>query len=130
MKRILKAIAYVIAAIPVLALGQCMYSEFTQPRELARLCAATTRGTSVQQVLEKAAANNSFRARTGGSAGKDDGEWFDREYLRIGEYLRKTKSLSDDYTVVFAKPGMGYYACIIVHKGHLVTDAWFEDRSS
>jgi hypothetical protein len=130
MKRTLKAIAYAIAAIPVLVLGQCMYDGIAQPRELAALCAASTRGTSVQRVLEKASANKSLWVRTGGPAGKDDREWFDREYLRLGEYLRKTKNLSDDYTVVFAKPGMGYYACIIVHRDNLVKDAWFEDRSS
>ena len=130
MKRNSAVIAYAIAAVPVLVLGQCMYKEIAQPRELAALCAATTRGTTTQQVLEKAAANESLKARTGGPAGKDDRDWFDREYLRLGEYLRKTKSLSDDYTVVFAKPGMGYHACIIVHKGNVVKEAWFEDRSS
>jgi hypothetical protein len=130
MKRALKVIGYAIAAVPVLVIGQCMYDEIAQPRELARLCAAATRGSSVHQVLEKAAANKSLKVRTGGPAGKDDREWFDRTYLGLGEYLRKTKKLSDEYTVVFAKPGMGYYACIIVQSGNLVKDAWFEDRSS
>jgi hypothetical protein len=130
MKRTGKAIAYAIAAVPVLVLGQCMYSEMAQPRELAGLCAETSSGTTVQHALGKAAANSALRARTGGPAGKNDNEWFDREYLRLGEHLRKTKNLSDDYTVIFAKPGMGYYACIIVHRGDLVKDAWFEDRSS
>ena len=68
--------------------------------------------------------------RTGGSARKDDVGWFDREYLRIGEYLRNTKRISDDYAVAFAKPGVGYYACIIVHRDNLVKDAWYEDMSS
>lgn len=43
--------------------------------------------------------------------------------------LSKTKNISDDYTVVFVKPGIGYYACIVIHKNDLITDAWFEDRS-
>lgn len=114
----------------MLLLGQCMYNEVARPRELAELCAATPPGTSVQHVLEKAAPNKALRARTGGPVGKNDNEWFDREYLRLGAYLRTTKNVSDDYTVIFAKPGVGYYACIIVHSGNLVKDAWFEDRSS
>ena len=130
MTRAGKAIAYLIAAVPVFLLGQCIYSEIAQPRELAGLCGETSRDTSVQLALDKAATNKALRARTGGPAGKNDNEWFDREYLRLGERLRKTKNLSDDYTVIFAKPGIGYYACVIVHKGDLVKDAWFEDRSS
>jgi len=130
MKRILKVIAYAIAAVPVLLLGQCVYNEIAQPRELAGLCAATSRGTSVQHALDNAAMNKALRTRTGGPEGKNDNEWFDREYLRLGKHLRTTKNLSDDYTVIFAKPGVGYYACIIVHRGNLVKDAWFEDRSS
>ena len=129
MMRTLKVIAYVIAAVPVLLFGQCAYNGIAQPRALAELCAAT-RGTGVQQALEKAATNKALRARTGGPVGKNDSEWFDREYLRLGEHLRKTKRLAGDYTVIFAKPGMGYYACIIVHSGNMVKDAWFEDRSS
>lgn len=35
-----------------------------------------------------------------------------------------------DYSVVFAKPGVGYYACIVIHKDGLVQSAWFEDHSS
>lgn len=130
MKRTLEVIRFAIVAVPVLLLGQCIYSEIAQPRALATLCATAARGTSHQQVLERANANKSFRVRTGGPTGKDDREWFDRQYLRYGEYLRKTKNLSDAYTVIFAKPGLGYYACIIVHKDNLVKDAWFEDQSS
>ena len=130
MNRTAKTIAYAIAAVPVLVLGQCMYNEIAQQRELAALCAATSRGASVKQALTTAATNKALRARTGGAAGKNKNEWFDREYLRLGERLRTAKNLSDDYTVIFAKPGMGYYACIIVHSGDLVKDAWFEDRSS
>lgn len=130
MKHTLKATLYAMAAVPIFVLGQCMYNEIAQPRELAALCAATSRGTSVQHALDKAAMNKALKARTGGPVGKDDNEWFDREYLRLGEHLRTTKNLSDDYTIVFAKPGMGYYACIVIHRGDLVKDAFYENRSS
>jgi hypothetical protein len=122
-------IGYAVIAVPVLLFAQCMYREIAEPSELAALCAAAAPGTSARQIVEKVADNRSLRVRTGGAARKDDNEWFDREYLRVGEHLRKTKSLTDDYTVVFAKPGVGYYACIVVHRDDLVKHAWFEDRS-
>ena len=125
-----KAILVVIAAVPLLFIGQCMYASVAQPAELQKLCATAKGGTSVRQALAKFAGNESFKVRTGGPAGKKDGEWFDREYLRIGDYLRKSKNIPDDYTVIFAKPGVGYYACIIVHQADVVKDAWFDDRSS
>ncbi len=129
MNKILKGIAYAAAAIPILVIGQCMYSEVSQRSGLESLCGAAKSGGTIKTFLDDAA-KTGYEVRTGGSAGKNDMEWFDREYLRLGDYLKQTKKISEDYSVVFAKPGIGYYACIIVHKNGLMQSAWFEDRSS
>jgi hypothetical protein len=130
MKHILKTVAWTIAAIPFLFLAECMYRQIAEPSQLASVCAAIAPDTSVRQVLAKVATNTSLRARTGGPAGKDDIEWFDREYLRYADYLRAKMEPADEYTVVFAKPGLGYYACVIIHRGDAAKAAWFEDNSS
>ena len=125
----LKGVAYVIAAIPLLFLAQCMYNEVSQPRALRSLCDTAKFGSTLDKFLG-GSTKSIYKVRTGGPKEKDDTEWFDREYLRIGEYLKKTKKIAEDYTVVFVKPGMGYYACIVLHKNGLVEGAWFVDRSS
>ena len=129
MNRILKVVGYTVAAIPILVIGQCMYNEVSQRSGLESLCGTAKAGSAIKRFLDDAA-KTTYKLRTGGPTGKNDTEWFDREYLRLGEYLKRAKKLSEDYTVVFAKPGIGYYACIIVHKDGLVQSAWFEDRSS
>jgi hypothetical protein len=80
-----------------------------------------------REVLERAAAYPRLKVRSGGPAGKNDSEWFDREYLRIGARL---KLPGDGYSVVFAKPGVGYSACIITHKDGVVISGSIEDRSN
>jgi hypothetical protein len=132
MKKLLKIIGNIFAAIMIvllLLLGQCIYNEVNQQRGLESLCATAKVGGTIDTFLDDTA-KTTYKVRTGGSTGKDDNEWFDREYLRIGVWLNKSKKISDDYTVVFAKPGIGYYACIVIHRDALVTSAWFEDRSS
>ncbi len=129
MNRILKIIGYTAAAIPILVIGQCVYDEVSQQRGLESLCGRAARGSAIKTLLDDAAATT-YKVRTGGPAGKSDMEWFDREYLRLGSYLRETKKMAEDYTIVFAKPGVGYYACIVVHKNGVVQNAWFEDRSN
>lgn len=114
--------------VPVLVLGQCMYTVFGQISGLQSFCGAAAAGSAIKKVLDDAA-RSPYTLRTGGPAGKNDTEWADRQYLRIGEYLKRTTKISADYTVVFAKPGIGYYACIIVHKDGVVQSAWFEDKS-
>ena len=129
MTKILKGIGYTVSAIPILVIAECMYSEVSQRSWLQSLCGTATAGTAIQRFLDNAAKTN-YKLRMGGTTGKNEAEWFDREYLRLGEYLKKTKNITEDYTVVFAKPGIGYYACIVVHKDGLVRSAWFEDRSN
>ena len=118
-----------ILAVPALFVGNCFYHEINQPRELASLCKSATPGRRITEFMAEAA-RPPFKPRTGGPVGKNPDEWFDRQYLRTGKYLVETKKMPGDYSVVFAKPGMGYYACILVHKDGVVQSAWFEDHSS
>ena len=100
-----------------------------QSSGLEELCATANDGGSVGLFLE-AAASPDFNIRKGGAGGKNEDEWFDREYLRIGNYLKSTMEVPLDYAVVFAKPGLGYYACIVTHVDDLIITASYEDRSS
>ena len=127
MNKILKGVGYTIVAIPILVIGQCVYNEVSQQNGLESLCGTATAGVAIKSFVNDAAKTH-YKLRAGGPTGKDDNEWFDREYLRLGEYVKK--DIVEDYTVVFVKPGMGYYACIVIHKDGLVRRAWFEDRSS
>jgi len=125
-----KLIACGLALVPVLVAGQCVYQEQSQRNGLESLCRKTGVGASLAAFVHEAAATPRFKVRTGGPAGKNADEWFDREYLRIGERLQKGRKTTDDYTVAFAKPGVGYYACIVAHRDGKVSASWFEDKSS
>ena len=132
MKKILKIIGYTVVAVPLLVLlliGAWVYDDISQSNKLQSICDTARIDIEVETILRNAT-KDYFTVRTGGLKGKDDKEWFDREYLRLGIYLEKAKNITDDYSIVFAKPGLGYYACIVVHKDGLVKSAWFEDRSS
>ncbi len=106
-----------------------MHNEISQRAGLEILCDTAKEGELLEKFLSHAGETN-YKMRTGGPDGKDEKDWFDREYLRLGIWLEKTRQISGDYTVIFAKPGMGYYACIIIHQNNLITSAWFEDKSS
>jgi len=99
-----------------------------QESGLKTLCANAEQGMALNKFLTEAD-KTSFKVRTGGPKGKNKNEWFDREYLRYEARLSKHKNISDDYTIVFAKPGIGFYACIVTHKNYLITSAWFEDNA-
>ena len=129
MKKWLKRISYVIVGIPMLVAAQCMFIEISEKNGLENLCATGNEGGSIESFLSDAA-NTKFNVRTGGPEGKGEDEWFDREYLRIGDQLRQVANVDGDYSVVFAKPGIGYYACIVIHNEDLIISATFEDRSS
>ena len=123
-----RVVGYGILAIPALFVGNCVFNEVSQPRGLRALCETATGGRAVRAFMEDAAAT-SYHRRAGGPAGKNEDEWFDRQYLRIGKSLAESKNIRGDYSVVFAKPGIGYYACIVVHDGGVIDSAWFEDHS-
>ena len=125
----MKVLGYAILAIPVMFVGNCVYNEVSQPSGLRALCDTATSGRTIKAFMDDAAAT-AFHRRAGGPAGKNEDEWFDRQYLRIGKYLAEEKKMPGDYSVVFAKPGMGYYACIVMHDGGVIRSAWFENHSS
>lgn len=127
MKLLLKRIAYAIAFVLLLIVGRFVYEQISQPMRLESLCGTAKMGETIKPFLD-AVATTDYKLRTGGPSGGNEDDWFDREYLRIGTRLKQTKNISDDYTVVFAKPGVGYYACIIVHTNGTVRSAWFEDH--
>jgi hypothetical protein len=129
--RLLKWLAiaiFTVFGLSILIVAIWIYDENRQARELQSLCATANVGTQVDAFLGKAT-KTKFRVRTGGPAGKDEDEWFDREYLRIGRWLNN-RDITDDYTVVIAKPGLGYYACVVIHQDSRIISASFEDRSS
>ena len=129
---LLKGTVYLVFFAVVLIVGLLVYwvkEDVRQSNELEELCATANDGGSVGLFLETAASPD-FKVRKGGVDGKDEAEWFDREYLRIGNYMQNTIEVPLDYAVVFAKPGLGYYACIVTHDDDLIVTANFEDRSS
>jgi hypothetical protein len=126
-KPVSKAIALIVVAIPVAFLGNCAYQEYSQHAAARHVCSEATPGSRLAPVLERASAYSRLKVRSGGPAGKNDSEWFDREYLRIGARL---KLPDDGYSVVFAKPGVGYSACILRHKDGVIMSGSFEDRSN
>jgi hypothetical protein len=127
MKPASKAIALIVVAVPVAFLGNCAYQEYSQHAAARDVCGEAKPGTRLATVLERASAYPRLKVRSGGPAGKNDSEWFDREYLRIGARL---KLPGDGYSVVFAKPGVGYSACILHHKDGVIISGSIEERSN
>ena len=127
MKLVLKSLAWLGAAGVALILGQCAYLRISEPRQLRALCQSAHPGSAVGDLLD-AARGTRFKVRTGGAAGKRDTDWFDRQTLALADAVRKRSPGAADYSVVFAKPGIGYYACVVTHAGGRVQDAWFEDH--
>jgi hypothetical protein len=123
-----RTVLAIVVGLPVLFLGSCVYRMVSQINGLKDLCRQATPGTPLTQVVEGAAINSAFRLRTGGDNGKNEGEWFDREYLRIGKELREARKVMSDYTVVFAKPGIGYYACVVTHRDGRIETATYLSR--
>ena len=122
-----KAIAVVAIVLPVVFVGNCAYQEYSQHAAARELCSEAKPGSRLAAVLERAAAYPRLKVRTGGPGGKSESEWFDREYLRIGARLGLP---ADGYSVVFAKPGVGYSACILKHREGLILSGTFEDRAN
>lgn len=119
-----RTVLAIVVGIPVLLLGSCVYRMGSQISGLRELCRQATPGAPLSQVAESAARESAFRLRTGGAKGKNESEWFDREYLRIGKD-REARKVMGDYTVVFAKPGIGYYACEVTHRDGRVETATY-----
>lgn len=72
-----RLLVFAILVIPALFVGKCFYDEVSQPRALASLCKSATPGRRMTDFMSDAA-RPPFRPRTGGAAGKNPDEWFDR----------------------------------------------------
>lgn len=129
MRKLLKTGAIFVIAVPVLLVAQCVYLEVSQQSALEALCTQIAIGSAAGSLAAEVE-KTPFQIRSNDGRGKDESDWFEREYSRIGVWLQRSKAISDNYTVIFAKPGMGYYACIVLHRDNTVSKAWFEDRSS
>ena len=118
----MKPIHYVIIALPLLLPGYYVYRYGSQIHTLRTLCATANTGSPIKTFLESAA-KTGLIVRTGGPVGKNKDEPFDRDYLRDGERLKRKKNPPDDYTVVYAKPGIGIAGCVVSHLNGSITNA-------
>ena len=118
----MKVVNYVLIAIPLLIPGYCVYRMGSQIHSLRTLCAQAQIGSPIKTFLDSAA-KTGLDVRAAGPLGTNQNSPFEREYQRMGEYLRKVKKSSDDYTVVYAKPGIGLAQCLVLHRDGSITDA-------
>ena len=125
----LKITSSILVITLILFLAQCVYVEISQREKLFSLCENSGVGKKISSIL-KEATSTAFQIRSETMHSDTEGDWFNREYNRILEQANKDKNSSKAYVVIFAKPGIGYYACIIEHAAGLVTKSRFEDRSS
>ena len=122
--RLLRWMLLALIVIPVLVLATCVGREVQVSGELESLCGDLDPGHSLAGVT-----TSGFEARYDRvpEAGED---WFDREYRRIQVQESDGVPGVDRLLVLFAKPGIGYYACIVRHRDGKVTSARYVDRSS
>ena len=122
--RLLRWMLLVLIVIPVLVLATCVGREVLVSGELEGLCGDLDPGRPLADVTTSGFETRSTRV-------PEDGEdWFDREYRRIQTKESDGVAGLDDLMVLFAKPGLGYYACIVRHRDGRVTSARYVDRSS
>jgi hypothetical protein len=122
--RLLRWMLLVLVVIPVLVVASCIGGEMLVSGELEDLCGDLDPGRPLDVVT-----TSGFETRS--THVPEDGEdWFDREYRRIQAQESGGMVESDALIVLFAKPGLGYYACIVRHREGRVTSARYVDRSS
>jgi hypothetical protein len=122
--RVLRWLIYAVVLVPVLALVTCVVQEGVVKHGLADACAGLAPGTPLADVPA-----SRYESRAGTALG-GDAWWFDREYRRILAMEGLDEPGADGLLVLFAKPGIGYYACIVRHRDGRVRSARFVDRSS
>jgi hypothetical protein len=106
-----------------------MYSEESQRNNLLRLCENINFGSAVTGILDEAR-KEKFEIRSETLKSKKERDWFNRQYDSFLETFRQNNNAEDSVTIIFAKPGIGYYACIIEHYDDSVKKARYLDRSS
>ena len=127
--KLLKLAGLVIVILSILFLARCMYFEVSQRDNLLSLCNEISTESMLQDILSKAK-KEKFEIRSESLRSSKDRDWFNREYDRMLDALRKNDKAEKSLTIIFAKPGIGYYACTIEHEDSLVKGAKFLDRSS
>lgn len=110
-------------------LAQCMYSEVGQRNNLLNLCESINFGSAVTGILDEARKEN-FEIRSETLKSEKERDWFNRQYDRFLDEFRKSNNADDSLTIIFAKPGVGYYACVIEHYDDSAKKARYLDRSS
>jgi len=122
--RLLNWVLLVLIMIPILALATCIGREVMVSRELESLCNGLDPGRPLATAMA-----SGFEARFDRIPDAEE-DWFDREYRRI--HVQETQGVAgvDGLLVLFAKPGIGYYACIVRNRDGKVTSARYVDRSS
>lgn len=127
--RLLKITGLIIIILSTLFLAQCIYSEVSQRDNLLRLCENISSGSAVSDALARAQ-KGKFEIRSESLRSNKERDWFNRQYDRFLEAFRKNNNIEESLTIIFAKPGVGFYACIIEHGGDSVMNARYLDRSS
>lgn len=127
--KLLKIVGLIIVILSILFLAKCTYSEVSQRNNLLRLCENIKSGDEVTDIINKAN-KEGFEIRSETLKSMKARDWFNRQYDRFLETFRENENAKDYLTVIFAKPGIGYYACIIEHDDVLVKHARYLDRSS
>ena len=127
--KVLKIVGLIIVVLSILFLAQCMYSEVSQRNNLLRLCENINSGSAVSDALVKAQ-KDKFEIRSESLRSIKERDWFNRQYDGFLEAFKKNNNVEEFLTIIFAKPGIGFYACIIEHDGNSIRNARYLDRSS
>ena len=127
--KVLKIVGLIIVVLSILFLAQCMYSEVSQRNNLLRLCENINSGSAVSDALVKAQ-KDKFEIRSESLRSIKERDWFNRQYDGFLEAFKKNNNVEESLTIIFAKPGIGFYACIIEHDGDSIRNARYLDRSS
>ena len=122
--RSLRWMLLMLIVIPILVLATCVGREVLVSGELESLCGDLDPGRPLAGVT-----TTGFEARSDRVPEAEE-DWFDREYRRIQVQEPDGVPGVDRLLVLFAKPGIGYYACIVRHRDGKVTSARYIDRSS
>ena len=127
--KILKIAGSIFVVLSILFVAQCMYVETDQRDSLLELCGNLTAGNRLSSVLS-APQMEKFEIRSESLRSEKERDWFNRKYDEYSDGIKKNDDFTKALTIIFAKPGIGFYACIIVHDDDSVISAQYLDRSS
>jgi hypothetical protein len=93
------------------------------------LCEKIKSGSPLPNIIDEAKMER-FEIRSETHKSSKERDWFNRQYDRFLDAFKKMNNADKSLTIIFAKPGIGYYACVMEHRGDLIIEARFLDRSS